>query len=330
MALIECLAARYEQRVIVRRDGLLHEKLSKHAGPSLSLIPVPSSIPAAVRAVRNVDLLHVHEGRSVQVGAWCSLFGTPFIATRRVPSPPQNNPATRWFYRRADMVVGVSEAVSNVMRAYLGSDKVQTILSVAQRLTTDAARVAELRERYAGKLVVGHVGELDDSHKGQRLILAAAELASKTHPNLHFMLVGSGRDERELREQAQGLQNVEFVGQVDNVGDYYSVMDLFVFPSREEALGSAILEAMSFGLPVIGSRVGGIPEVVRHDDTGFLIDSGDVRGMLESILRLEREPMLRQKMAQSARALVAERRIEVAAERYAAIYERVLGQDTGI
>ncbi len=324
MALIECLVGRYEQSLVLRRDGLLHRRLEQNVDPRLALIPVPSSIIAAVRAARDMDLLHVHEGRSVPVGALRSLLGTPFVLTRRVPKRPGNNAATRWAYRRARAIVGVSDAVSSVMRNYVGATSVETILDFTPRLAVDAERVAQLQQRFAGRFVVGHVGELDDSHKGQLVILEAARLAQASHPELHFVLVGSGRDEPMLREQAKDLKNVEFIGRVENVGDYYTAMDVFVFPSRREALGSAMLEAMSCGLPVVAADVGGIPEVVKPGENGALFVPGDAAAMLAWVVKLAEDPGLREQLAAGARAAALARRAELGATSYISVYERAL------
>jgi len=325
LALIECFADRYRQSVIVRRDGLLHRRLISHGPRGTAIIPVSNSVLSAVRAARNLDLLHVHEGRSVQVGALRSLRGIPFVVTRRVLRRPKPNWPTRWIYSRASAIVCVSEAVATVMRGYLNDQHVEAILDFAPKLAVNPRRVAELRQRYAGKLVVGHAGELDDRHKGQGVILQAARMAQADYPHVHFLLLGSGCDAAKLRAEARDMPNVEFMGRVDNVGDFYSAMDLFVFPSREEALGSAILEAMSCGVPVIGSRVGGIPEVVQPGENGLLFASGDAGELFRCIVALADDAQLRAKLATQARLSAQRRSVEVVAEQYSAIYQHALG-----
>jgi glycosyltransferase involved in cell wall biosynthesis len=325
LALMEAYGDRFDQSVIVRGKSLLHARLIRNGVESRRIRPVANSVLAAMRAAGKVDLIHVHEGRSVQVGAVRSVLGTPFIATRRVLNLPGPHAPTRWCYGRASAIVGVSEAVSVRMRDYCGAARIQTIIDCTPKLPVDTAEAQAIRDRYPGKLIVGHVGELDDRHKGQGIILDAARLAGRRLPQLQFLLVGSGRDEMALRAAARKMVNVEFFGRVDNVGDYYSAMDVFVFPSREEALGSAILEAMSCGVPVIGSNVGGIPEVVKPGENGFLFDSGDAEALFDRIAALAEDAPLRERLAAGARAMAHGRRVEVVAEEYAAVYRRVLG-----
>jgi glycosyltransferase involved in cell wall biosynthesis len=326
LGLVRALATQYSQRLIVRRSARLHRRLEAQPVAGVDVVPVANSIFAATAAATGIDLLHVHEGRSVQVGALRSLTGTPFIVTRRVLKRPRDEFATRWIYSRASAVVGVSEAVSVVMRSYVDPARVETIVDFSLPMAIDADQVARLKDRLRGRFVVGHVGALDDPHKGQRVILEAARLALEHAPEVYFLLVGGGRDEAILKDEARDLPNVEFVGQVDNVGDYYGAMDLFVFPSRDEALGSAILEAMSCRLPVIGSAIGGIPEVVKPGVSGALFESGDAAGMFAAIMRVMRDPALAAELADGAEAMARSRGIDVGARSYAEIYSRVLGR----
>ena len=69
-----------------------------------------------------------------------------------------------------------------------------------------------------------------------------------------------------LKAAAAGLSNLTFTGFVDNVGDYLAAFDIFILPSNREGIGSILLDAMEQGLPVIASRVGGVPDIVHHDD----------------------------------------------------------------
>lgn len=108
--------------------------------------------------------------------------------------------------------------------------------------------------------MVGHVGALDNDQKGQEFIIAVAREIESSHPEVQFALVGGGDDEAMLKARAAGLSNVAFVGFVDNVGDYLESFDLFVLPSNREGIGSILFDAMERALPVVASRVGGVPD----------------------------------------------------------------------
>ena len=119
------------------------------------------------------------------------------------------------------------------------------------------------------------------------------------------MLVGGGDDEAMLKSLAAGLSNVTFTGFVNNVGDYLAAFDVFVLPSNREGIGSILLDAMDRGLPVIASRVGGVPDIVHDDDNGILIEAGSVDQLRAAILAL-RADAGRRRVARRARPGVRE------------------------
>jgi glycosyltransferase involved in cell wall biosynthesis len=103
---------------------------------------------------------------------------------------------------------------------------------------------------------------------------------------VQFVLLGEGKDGDEMREMAKGLPNISFEGQVTNVADYLAAFDLFAFPSMMEGLGSTLLDAMCFGLPIVASRVGGIPDIVEDGVNGLLVEPGDASGFAAALERL--------------------------------------------
>ncbi len=104
------------------------------------------------------------------------------------------------------------------------------------------------------------------------------------------MLVGGGEDEGMLKTAAAGLSNVTFTGFVDNVGDYLAAFDIFVLPSNREGIGSVLLDAMDRALPVVASRVGGVPDIVHDGENGILIDAGRPDQLRDGILALCADP----------------------------------------
>jgi glycosyltransferase involved in cell wall biosynthesis len=300
LELILALGETVHNRCIVRRDGPFHERLT--GAPSVEVVPVANSPLAALRATTETDLIHIHDGRTVPIGAVRSAWsGTPFLVTRRVTRVPSSSFVTRWCYSRAGAIAAVSDSVARVMSAYAPRLSVRTIHDGLPELHANAGASMRLRDEIGGELLVGQVGALVDRTKGQRVLLDAARLIAARNASVRFLLVGDGKDESALRGLASDLPNVRFTGWVDNVADYYGAMDVFAFPSRNEALGSAILEAMSFGLPVVASRVGGIPEIVRDGVEGFLFHENDSNALAERILDLAGNVELRRRLGEQAR-----------------------------
>lgn len=143
-----------------------------------------------------------------------------------------------------------------------------------------------------GSQVVGSVGWLTDI-KGHRYLIEAVSMLKKDFPSLHLVIVGSGDQLDALLQQAKltGLDDaVHFLGHRDDIEVCLAGMDLFVLPSLNEGMGRALVEAMAAGLPVIASRVGGIPAVISHEHTGLLVPPGDAGALADAIRRVLDRP----------------------------------------
>jgi glycosyltransferase involved in cell wall biosynthesis len=110
------------------------------------------------------------------------------------------------------------------------------------------------------------------------------------------IIAGSGPEESNLRRMAEGL-NIRFVGKVLETGDIYTQGRFYVLPSISEGLPQAALEAMTYGLPVIATRVGGVPEIIEHGRTGFLVEPRDPEGLRKYMEMLISDPDLNSRMS---------------------------------
>jgi glycosyltransferase involved in cell wall biosynthesis len=323
--LIRGLASRGVRQVLVaRRGGPLAERVR---GLGIEVREVGSSPFSVARAARDATLIHVHEGRSVYAAYLRSLLsGTPYLITRRVNNPIRDHWLAHRVYRKASCVAAVAPQVADVVRAYDPAIVLTVVHSASSGLPVDAAASAAIRERFRGKFVVGHVGALDNRQKGQEFIVAVAREIERSHPEVHFVLVGGGDDEAMLKAAAAGLSNVTFTGFVDNVGDYLAALDLFVLPSNREGIGSILLDAMEQGLPVVASRVGGVPDIVHHCENGLLIDPKSPIQLRDAILTLAADPELRRRYGERGRAFALGFTSEVMWRKYFALYESVVGR----
>ena len=180
------------------------------------------------------------------------------------------------------------------------------------------------------------VGGLEARKGLEHLFLAVEKLMSQ-HPNTRLTVLGrsgltSGKNYDEKRlfsilAKRLGIgRNVRFLEQVtdEQLPSLYALCDIFVLPSRMEGWGLAIMEAMAMMKPVVATRVGGIPELVQHGRTGYLVDAGDVLGLSEAIAGLVEDPSLREKMGREGRESVNEYTWERAARKTLELYEKAL------
>lgn len=273
----------------------------------------------------DAHLLHAHEARAAHLAHLTHrLTGRPYLVTRRAREDPGTGPLTRGVYRRAAAVVAISRAVASTLQAYDPAVPTRLINSAAGPLNPDPTLVARLRSRWRGSFVVGHAGALLDRHKGQRVLIHAARRLAPVIPELKVVLLGNGPDEGALREAAGDCCAVEFEGFVSDVGSYLAAFDVFAFPSRYEALGSTLLDALTAGLPCVASDVGGIPEVIRHDREGLLVPPGDPEALARAILALYRDPAARRRYSEAARDRAAQYNAGRMADRYLALYQSII------
>jgi len=322
--LIRALSAADVQQVLVARRGCpLAQRL---ADADVEIRECAGLLPA-VRATHCVDVVHVHEGRGVYA-AWLrrEIRGTPYIVTRRVNNPLGNSWLTRRAYTRAAFVVSVAANVAQIVEAFDSRIRGRVIHSSSSGLPVDPVTVRTIRDRYPGKWLIGNVGALDNAQKGQQYIIAAARSLQKSHPSFQFLLVGGGDDEAMLRKLAGDLPNVAFAGWVDNVGDYLAAFDLFILPSNREGIGGILLDAMDRALPVIASRVGGLPEIVHDGDNGILIDAARPDQLIAAIVHLYDDPDLRRTIGARGREFSRGFTAAAMAGQYLALYREAAGR----
>jgi glycosyltransferase involved in cell wall biosynthesis len=206
-------------------------------------------------------------------------------------------------------LVAVSREVCRDVEEHLGFRGIQVIpncidvkaheMSLAR---FDRSRVREELGLKDADIAVLHVGRFH-LQKGQDLLVDGFAKASRQIPGLKLILVGQGnlRAAVEERVRAAGLSDVvHFTGPLETVTPYYRLADIFVFPSRYEAFGIALLEAMAAGLPVVAFRAGGICELATAD-SAMLVPVGDTDALAAGIVSLAKDRTRRMSMGAAAR-----------------------------
>jgi glycosyltransferase involved in cell wall biosynthesis len=318
----------WQQVLIARRGGELAARCQGIDG--LTVRESSGSVIRAATRTSGCALVHVHQGRSLKAGFIANLIGAkPYIVTRRVQKSPRSTGLNRLMYRRAVKIVVVSRSIGQVLKLLDPVLEYEVIADASAGLESSEEAAAEIRNRFGGIVVVGHVGSLDDSHKGQKQIIDVARIFLSQNPDVIFVLVGSGRDEAELRALAADLSNVVFTGEVSNVGDYLRAFDLLLYPSRHEGLGSTILDAFEFGLPVVATRVGGIPEILDDADNGYLVEVDDIKAIVAALQKLIGDPELAQKIHSNNREKAQAYSADAMTEKYDRVYRSILDSGSG-
>jgi N-acetyl-alpha-D-glucosaminyl L-malate synthase BshA len=184
------------------------------------------------------------------------------------------------------------------------------------------------RERYAkgGERILTHISNFRASKRAPDAVRVLAAVRRETPAIL--LMVGDGPERTLSREVAIELgvdRYVRYLGQMDAVEEILAVSDLFILPSANESFGLAALEAMSTGVPVIGTTAEGLPELIESGRTGYLVPVGDVEGMARRAIEVLTDARLQASMANASRQLAVERYdASQVVPQYVRYYEQVL------
>jgi glycosyltransferase involved in cell wall biosynthesis len=280
---------------------------------------------------RGVRLVHTHSS----IDSWVATpaaksLGLPVVRGRHVTIPVLRRRAL--VYRLADRIITSGEAVKRMI-AEVGvpADRIEAIAAGYDpaRFHADVSGKAVRDEFGLTGPVVGLVANLRGS-KGHRYFLEAARLVLARLPATRFLVVGDGVAFDEVRGLVHelGLQSqVIMTGFRRDIPEVMAALDVLVLPStRSEAVSQVILQALALGTPVVGTTVGGTPEVVRDGVTGRLVPPADVDALAAAILDVLHDLTSARAMARAGQALVRERyTVDATMARTTAIYAELLG-----
>jgi glycosyltransferase involved in cell wall biosynthesis len=298
--LVKELAKRgYRQQLFTRVNSELARRCLDVE--NLEIISINKPYILSFNKFKSAQIIHAHETKGAQVAFLIhKLFATPYIVPRRVDNKIKLNAFTKAMYQNASYSIALSQAIKKGILLAAPQATVAVIPSAQTDFNIDSQQVTKIQKRFEGKFLVGNIGELENLHKGQFYLIEAIKRLAVDYPQMHFIFLGKGEDKEKYQQQATGLNNITFEGFVDNVGDYIACMQLFVFPSLNEGLGSILLDVMKLKVPVIASNIGGIPDIVRDLDTGILVEPKDSNAIYQNIVKLYKNNELAQQLSESA------------------------------
>jgi len=299
----------------------LHDTALKEG---LDLVHMHYAIPHAVSAYLAKQMLATER----QLRIVTTLHGTDITL---VGLHPSFHAITRFSILESDGLTAVSKYLKDqtVRDFSVPQSRIEVIPNFIDTEVWRPGRVPCHREKLApgGEKIVMHISNFRAVKRVGDVVEIFLRIQRKVPARL--VLVGDGPDRPRVLQRAAelGLQDkVLFLGKHASVDELLSCADLFLLPSEKESFGLAALEAMACGAPVVASSVGGLPEVIDHEETGFLFDIGAVDEMAEAGVRLLSDDVLHGRVAEAARATAVERfSARSVVPLYEALYERVIG-----
>jgi glycosyltransferase involved in cell wall biosynthesis len=309
-----------EQHVVFREGSKLAARIQSLKLP-LSTLPFSSEFSLAslyrlvkIRRQFNPDIIHAHDSRTLGLVAILKAMGerVKLVAARRVPFHIRRNPFWKFKYQRqTDKIIAVSKFILELLiEEGVQREKIQLVYDgfPFDSLRVQSDRSAS-RRRYGvaeDELLVGTIGQFSPE-KGHEFLIRGFKKVWEIHSHARLIIVGGGalrESYRRLIDELQLHEQVILPGFVPDLGEVFSALDLFVFPSLEEGLGSTLLMAMAHQVPICASRTGGIPELVVEGQTGFLFPPGDAQSLADTVLHALESPQIAQSLSGNGFRLV--------------------------
>jgi N-acetyl-alpha-D-glucosaminyl L-malate synthase BshA len=332
-------------------ENVVFHEVTTPSYPLLEHSPYTLALASKIVEVtryEGLDVLHVHYAVPHATSAYLArqILGrdAPRIVTTLhgtditlVGSDPSFLPITRFSILASDGVTTPSAYLRDATHDLLdvppstGIEVIPNFVDTARFAPTPRRTLAEVHPLPAAAgdaAVLTHVSNFRPLKRVDDVIRVFAEVHRRAGRPVVLLLVGDGpersRAEALVRQLGLGA-SVAFLGKMLSFVEILQASDVFLLPSESESFGLAALEALSCGVPVVASHVGGLPEVVTDGEVGYLAPVGDVATMADRVLRLLGDRTLHRRLSDAARArAVAHYQITPAVDRYQAFYDRVL------
>jgi len=325
--------------VNVHRIGSGNKILDKSLLPNLGFLRA-----LRLNKKKKYDLVHGVMASQGSAAAYLFKFfnkNTPFVLTLQEGDLDRNSPFDRFWQKRivkkADAITAISGYLAEFAQKYNKKAPVHIVPNGAD-LEGIKYKVSSIKyEEKKGKKTIITVSRLVFKNGIDILIKAFSILNTKyLIPNTDLLIIGDGPEREKLEKLAlkSGVAGrVRFLGNLPNekVPTHLATAVVFVRPSRSEGLGSAFLEAMAAGVPIIGTKVGGIPDFLEDGETGLFSKVDDPIDLAEKIMMVLENESLSRKLSENGRKLVEERydwdRIAVSMKE---VYEKTIDNHSGI
>ncbi|MBU1052255.1 MAG: glycosyltransferase [Proteobacteria bacterium] len=299
------LRGKPEKPTRIERAGIETIYPEKYLGQSRLIFPRRVLFLKSVIRDRGIDIIHCHRHKPTVYGVISSILagGKPVISTVHGTGRTRSKKrqfTNRIIFNKTARIIGVSKAVHDdilMTNKWIDKEKVISIpngLDYSKYLKVSSIPKQKIREEilkgHANSYWFGMVGRLAPKKNHQRLFRVFKNLVID-FPDSILLVAGAGQLEYELKKQIKDLgleHNIVLLGQRENIPTFLHSLDAFIFPSLNEGLGLALLEAMAVGLPVVAADIGPCQEVVDSTESAILVDPKDEDSILKGLLKLRR------------------------------------------
>lgn len=321
----QALADKHRVTTVLNKNGKLTEHFSQHSNTNAAYLNRSSKHLPLLNARRlagiidheNIDAIHMHWGNDLALAALAKRFSgrkPALVYTRQMKITRYKNDAYhRYMYAQMDLMLTITKQLEDEAKRFIpGHDEQITTLYYGVDAPADWL-TAEDRQQKRNKLgfaehdfVIGLLGRLEQG-KGQHLLIEALAMAISDELNPKALIVGHEmnpgyRTSLQNLAESRGLDNnIVFMDFVSEPQKLMQLCDCIALTSAEETFGLVLPEAMRCGIAVIGSNRGGVPEIITHQKTGLLFESGDTASLYEQIRHLYTDAEFREQMSHNGK-----------------------------
>ncbi|HEB56198.1 MAG TPA: glycosyltransferase family 1 protein [Gammaproteobacteria bacterium] len=289
-----------------------------HLPRNSKFFPLVNALNLARYIVRNhIDVVHMHWGKELNLAALAKRFSrklfrhrVKLVYTRHMGiTRSKKNFAHAFFYRQVDMMLTISKQVEKEARTWLplAGDQIKLLyLGVADK-TVDKPDCTGLPEKIRqSQFKVVLFGRIEHG-KGQHLLVEAMAQLANRKLNISATFVGQVMNNDYFEKLKQSVkkyglnERIAYLDFIDNPMAVMPCFDVVVLLTYCETFGLVLIEAMRAGVAVIGTNAGGVPEIIEHAKTGFLIEPGNSDALADALSRLYNDADLRQQLASSGK-----------------------------
>lgn len=272
-------------------------------------VPVALRLAYFVRK-HDINIIDAHTSSTHSLGLIVKSLvpHVKLVVHRRVDNPVKKNLLTRWKYlsKGVDQYVAISATIARILSDYgVDERKIAVVKSATEMPRFSPSEKREAKDKIAAELgiessclFVGNASALDEQKDPLTLIEAFALFKKQTNRRAYLLLAGEGNLRSQVERKIHQLNlegDVRLLGFRKDVRKFLLALELVVLPSVNEGLGTTLLDSLLCGCGVVASQVGGIPEIIIHEETGLLVPPKDPQGFAECILRLANDNRLREK-----------------------------------
>lgn len=316
----------HEVELLCRKKFPLHQKAKELDIPVHSVSNGLQAISYLIKHAHHADVIHAQTSSGQLYGIISSFFHkTPVVYTRRVDFVPKGF-FTKLKYKRTNKLVAISSAIKNILENFgLRNISVIPDIAIAKNLNKERAKKLIHFKGWHNKKIIGTVAALVP-HKDPTTMIQVIYHLSQMRDDFMFLHFGEGVLRHDVEKEIARL-NVSrwyhLMGHIDDVEDFFSIFDVFAMSSEEEGLGSSVLDAFLYKVPVVTTNAGGLKEVVEGN--GLVCDIKDAKALAISINEVLNNAELRKDITDAAyETVIANYSLETITKKYEEVFEQLI------